>query len=193
MPASRAASALPPTAKVRRPNVVRLSSTQPATATSAKMITSVGMPNTSPEKKSRKPHVLDDLGAPVGDDLGEAAGGGEHRQRGDERHELAVGDHHAVDQPARRRRPASAVTTMTIQWKFAAICWVASVVAQTEESATIAPTDRSMPPPMITKVMPTLTTPITDGQPQDRQHVVDAGEPVAGGDDADDAEDAPGR
>src|SRR3954452_20324240 len=54
-----------------------------------------------------------------------------------------------------------AVTTMTIQWKFSAICWVASVVAQTEESATMAPTDRSMPPPMITKVIPTLTTPMT--------------------------------
>ena len=26
----------------------------------------------------------------------------------------------------------------------------------------IAPTDRSMPPPMITKVMPTVTTPIAD-------------------------------
>ena len=40
--------------------------------------------------------------------------------------------------------------------------WVASVVAQTEASATIAPTDRSMPPPMITKVMPTVTTPMTE-------------------------------
>ena len=107
--------------------------------------------------------------------------------------ELAVGDEHAVDQAARRRRPASAVNTMTIQWKSSAIGWVASVVAQTDASATIAPTDRSMPPPMITKVMPTLTTPMTDGEPQDRQHVVDAGEPVAGGDDADDAEQRPAR
>ena len=39
---------------------------------------------------------------------------------------------------------------------------MASVDAQTDERATSAPTDRSMPPPMITKVMPTLTTPITD-------------------------------
>ena len=43
--------------------------------------------------------VLDDLGAPVGDDLGQAAGGGEHRQGRDEGDELAVGDDHAVDQP----------------------------------------------------------------------------------------------
>src|SRR4051794_23090199 len=55
-----------------------------------------------------------------------------------------------------------AVTTMTIQWKSAAICWVASVLAQTEDRATSAPTDRSMPPPMITKVIPTLTTPMTE-------------------------------
>ena len=47
MPASRAASALPPMAKVRRPKVVRLSSTQPAATTTAKMITSSGTPRTS--------------------------------------------------------------------------------------------------------------------------------------------------
>ena len=67
--------------------------------------------------------------------------------------------------PLTRPAPAptsSAVTTMTIQWKSSAICWVASVVAQTEDSATSAPTDRSMPPPMITNVMPTLTTPMTE-------------------------------
>ena len=56
---------------------------------------------------------------------------------------------------------SSAVPTMTIQWTSAASAWVARVVAHTELSATIAPTDRSMPPPMITNVMPTLTTPVT--------------------------------
>src|ERR687889_574586 len=61
-------------------------------------------------------------------------------------------------QPAPTR---SAVTTMTIQWKSSAIAWVASVVAHTEDRATIAPTDRSMPPPMITNVIPMLTTPMT--------------------------------
>ncbi len=55
MPASRAASGLPPTAKVRRPKVVRLSTTQPITATSTKMITSTGTPRTSPPKKSVNP------------------------------------------------------------------------------------------------------------------------------------------
>ena len=48
---------------------------------------------------------------------------------------------------------------MTIQCVSSAIVCVAKVVAQTEERATIAPTDRSMPPPMITNVMPMLTTP----------------------------------
>lgn len=40
--------------------------------------------------------------------------------------------------------------------------WVASVVAQTDASATIAPTDRSIPPLVITNVIPTVTTPMTD-------------------------------
>ncbi len=40
--------------------------------------------------------------------------------------------------------------------------WVATVVAHTEARATIAPTDRSMPPETMTKVMPTVTTPMTD-------------------------------
>ena len=58
MPARRAASGLPPTAMVRRPNVVRLSRIQPATATSAKIQTSVGIPMRSPRKKSRKPWTV---------------------------------------------------------------------------------------------------------------------------------------
>ena len=57
---------------------------------------------------------------------------------------------------------AMATPTITSQCVSSAIVWVASVVHQTEASATIAPTDRSMPPPMITKVIPMLTTPITD-------------------------------
>ena len=39
---------------------------------------------------------------------------------------------------------------------------VATVVHQTPASATSAPTDRSMPPPMITKVMPTVITPMAE-------------------------------
>ena len=53
---------------------------------------------------------------------------------------------------------------------------------------TIAPTDRSMPPPVMTNVMPIADHADDRGEPQDGQHVVDAGEPVAGGDDADDAQ-----
>ena len=53
-PARRAASGLPPTAKVRRPNVVRLSTTHPIAATTAKTMTSTGMPSTEPRKKAAK-------------------------------------------------------------------------------------------------------------------------------------------
>ena len=57
---------------------------------------------------------------------------------------------------------ASAANTMTIQWMSSAMVCVATVVHHTDASATMAPTDRSMPPPMMTNVMPTLTTPMTD-------------------------------
>jgi hypothetical protein len=57
---------------------------------------------------------------------------------------------------------ASAVNTITIQWVSAAMVWVARVVAQTLDRATMAPTDRSMPPPPMTKVIPMLTTPMTE-------------------------------
>ena len=69
---------------------------------------------------------------------------------------------------------------------------VASVVDQTDASATIAPTDRSMPPPVITKVIPTDTTPMTAASRRMRERVVDAGELLAGGGDADQAEDEQG-
>lgn len=52
MPARRAASGLPPTATVRRPNVVRLSRNQPATATTAKIHTIFGTPSRSPRNVS---------------------------------------------------------------------------------------------------------------------------------------------
>ncbi len=52
--------------------------------------------------------------------------------------------------------------TMTNQCTSVASNWVPVVVAQTDASPTTAPTDRSIPPPVITKVMPMETTPITD-------------------------------
>ena len=45
-----------------------------------------------------------------------------------------------------------------------------------------------MPPPVMTNVMPMLTTPMTAASRRIVSDVVDAGEPVARGDDADDAE-----
>ena len=41
---------------------------------------------------------------------------------------------------------------------------MATVVAQTEASAITVPTDRSMPPPMITNVMPTVITPMIEAE-----------------------------
>ena len=88
---------------------------------------------------------------------------------------------------------ASATSTITIQWVSSAIVWVASVVAQTEASATIAPTDRSIPPPVMTKVMPMLTTPMTDASRRIVSMLSTLSEAVAGGHDADDDQDHAGR
>ncbi len=71
---------------------------------------------------------------------------------------------YAISTPLTSPQPAPtarAAKTMAAQPKLLAIAWVARVVHQTEDRAKIAPTDRSMPPPVTTKVMPTLTTPIT--------------------------------
>ena len=82
----------------------------------------------------------------------------------------------------------TAVNTMAIQPMSSAIACVPVVVAHTDASARIAPTDRSMPPPVITKVMPIADDAEHGGEAQDRHQVVGAGEPVAGRDDADDAQ-----
>ena len=50
---------------------------------------------------------------------------------------------------------------MTIQCVLSAIVCVASVLAHTEARPSTEPTDRSMPPPVMTKVIPMLSTPIT--------------------------------
>src|ERR671930_603818 len=42
--------------------------------------------------------------------------------------------------------------------------WVATVVDHTEASAITFPTDRSIPPPMITNVTPTVSTPMIDAE-----------------------------
>ena len=54
MPARRAASRLPPIATVRRPNVVRFSSSHPATAATMKIQIRMSMPRMSALKASMK-------------------------------------------------------------------------------------------------------------------------------------------
>ena len=69
-----------------------------------------------------------------------------------------------------------------------AIVWVATVCTRPTTSATIAPTERSMPPPMITNVMPMLTTPIAAASRRIVSALSVDGEPVARRDRADDAD-----
>ena len=51
---------------------------------------------------------------------------------------------------------------MIVQCTSLASSWVPVVVAQTEDRPTTAPTERSIPPAVITKVMPIDTTPMTE-------------------------------
>src|SRR6476659_8836800 len=55
----------------------------------------------------------------------------------------------------------NATTTINHQVVLPASSWLATVVDHTEHNATCEPTDRSMPPPMITNVMPMDSTPVT--------------------------------
>lgn len=68
---------------------------------------------------------------------------------------------YAMSTPLTRPQP-SPTRTAVKRMPAKPYSWVATVVAHTEARATIAPTDRSMPPEMMTKVMPTVTTPMTD-------------------------------
>ena len=132
--------------------------------------------------------VADRQGAAFGEDLGEAAGGDEHGEGRHERDDLAVGDDDAVDEPggeadgegdddhhdpvaSGRRGPGST-----------------AMVATTEARPITEPTDRSMPPAMMTSVMPMLIDADDRRLAKDREDVADAGEGVGGGDGAHDDE-----
>jgi hypothetical protein len=64
MPARREASALPPIATVRRPKVVRLSSTQPAITTTANAHTGLGTPSSLPPPMRLKASTVTTCGTP---------------------------------------------------------------------------------------------------------------------------------
>ncbi|GAA3210557.1 hypothetical protein GCM10020256_08730 [Streptomyces thermocoprophilus] len=102
MPARRAASGLPPTATVRRPNVVRFSSSRAGGRhrgehqDERRYAEDVGVAFAEVQDAVDG----DDLGAAVGDLEGEAAGGGQHGEGGDERDHAAVCDQQSVDQAA---------------------------------------------------------------------------------------------
>ena len=80
------------------------------------MMTSSGMPEHVVPEEVAEAGDVDDLGPALGDDLGQAASGREHRQRGDERHDPAVGDEQPVDQPAAPCPTSTAASTISDQW-----------------------------------------------------------------------------
>src|SRR5450631_40068 len=156
-PASRAASGLPPRAKVRRPYVVRLRTIQPTTATVANIQTSGGSPRILLVAKLL---IAADLriwvclfemrwARPTAvASIARVAINGTTRP-------------YAISTPLTRPKPTPTInaTPTTAQVPRS---WVEVVVAQTEASPMSDPTDRSMPPPMMTKVIPTVITPMTE-------------------------------
>ena len=68
---------------------------------------------------------------------------------------------YAISTPLTSPATAPTVSAQRIMTTAPYDC-VCRVVAQTDASATSAPTDRSMPPPMMTSVTPTVTTPMTE-------------------------------
>ena len=93
MPASRAASGLPPIATVRRPKVVRLSRTQASAATTRKMMTSSGMPSTLVYRELVDACVTVTIWVSLPEIFcGQPAGRDHGGERGDERDQPAVRD-----------------------------------------------------------------------------------------------------
>src|SRR6185312_14274537 len=139
---------------------VRLSTTQPSAATRANTITCTGMPNTLPVKKSRNPVSLITwvfFAEITSANPSAAASVANVMMNG------TIGPY-AMNNPltSPHLMPTSnATTTISHQVVFPASSWVATVVDHTEHNATCEPTDRSMPPPMITNVIPMDNTPVT--------------------------------
>ena len=94
--------------------------------------------------------------------LGETARGDEHGEGRHERHDPSVGDDDAVDEPGggadRERDDAPSAA----RWLESAAACTADSVATTVARPITEPTERSMPPAVMTKVMPMLMTPMTD-------------------------------
>ena len=112
------------------------------------------------------PLTFDDLGRLAGDLLGEAPGRDHRGQRRDERGDAAVGDDDAVDQAY-----AGADHEGDEHHHQGAVALGGHGRAQTLARASIAPTDRSMPPLMMTKVIPIAMTPMLDAEREDGQLV----------------------
>src|SRR5215218_1308276 len=154
IPAIRAALRLPPTAIVCRPKVVRLSSTQPATVTARKTRAGTGTPSTRPAPtRGRMASCLREMGVLS---LIQSA-----RPRA--MVSMARVAMKGTTRPQVMARPLIAprstakpiVPSMNIQEPFSNTSPPAMLAA-----ASTDPTDRSIPPVAITKVMPMAMMPV---------------------------------
>ena len=162
-PARRDASALPPIATVRRPNVVRLQEEPAGDRDDREDPDQPGDAEQVTAEEVRKPCTVAIWVLLVGDQLRQAARSDQHRQSRHERHDPPVGDDDPVheagehadgDRDHHHERPEA---------RSAAACTPASV-ATTDARPMTDPTERSIPPAVMTKVMPMLTTPMIEAK-----------------------------
>lgn len=139
--------------------MVRFRTSQPTTVTAAKTSTSGGMPSTY-ESRSARSRTLGTVTTWVRPSVIWSAS---PRAEASMARVAMKGTIPPKEMSRPLTRPQPTPTTIAVKRMPAKpYSWVATVVAHTEERATMAPTDRSMPPEMITKVTPTVTMPITD-------------------------------
>ena len=156
-PAMRAASRLPPTDTTWRPNAVRLRTSQPTIANSDEDHDRDRLADDLAGAEPPEPVVVEQADRRLVAHLQrQAAGDRQHRQRGDERHDLAVGDGGGVDAAEQQTEPEGDEDERRRRRR----CRPSSRPA-TPAAATIEPTERSMPAVAITNVMPIASTPTT--------------------------------
>src|SRR5829696_929408 len=133
----------------------------------------------------------DDLGLLLGDDLGQPTSGGQHRQRGDEGRDPAVRDEDAVDQAAARADRQRGEDHQAPVGVLGHRLGRQRRGPDRGEGGDRA--DRQVDTPTGDDERHADADDADDrGQPQDRQHVVDAGEAVARGGYADHHQDGEG-
>ena len=153
MPARRAASMLAPMAMTWRPNCIRFIAAKPRTTATRASTAGKGTPKSQPRPICTKQLSLRDRdGEALRHQQRHAAQHREARQRDDE-----GGDALEGDEPALRRADDGAGASSSRMTSGQGMPAWSAMAASALISATVEPTDRSMPPVVMTKVMAMAT------------------------------------